>query len=417
MTKKEKIIPNMLFLSVFLLLLSFFISNVLVKKSSLLLPLMSGCYILNIFFLILYLAKNNIKIKKKYFIYPALLLIISLLTVGINCNWTIDKINYYDLINSFVKTLNIFCYVIVFININITKEQVLYLMKLFAYLGISACLYNIIFNYNDVIHFYNISSTYDLTLKSFFSNRNQFGAYLFISCIAYTIYLDGKKREIKNYFIYFLFIFNIILTMSRGAILATTIFIGFNLIKEKKYKKIFTILSICFCSIIFISEFFPVLDFIEKNIIRLDTGTTGRTKIWSIAKKIWKETSIFFGAGYYNGLEIAKNRYYFKYGQFHSYFYDLLVDGGLILLGYITFILIKCYMISKNCIDIKIKNITTSAFLSVIIFSFFESVNFLSLGYADMLYTIFFMTLPILTSNITNNNKGDDNNVCNRMGK
>ena len=52
-------------------------------------------------------------------------------------------------------------------------------------------------------------------------------------------------------------------------------------------------------------------------------------------------------------------------------------------------------------------SISSRAFLSI-----FESVNFLSLGYADMLYTIFFMTIPIILSNMNDIQKGGKGYVC-----
>ena len=411
-SKKEKELPHILFLPVFLLLSAFILSNTIFHNSSMLLPLMSGFYVINILLLVLYALKTKTTIKKKFLLLPAISLFISLCTI-ISCSIYNIQIQTYDLINVLIKAVNLFCYIILFINIKINKNQFLYLMKLFVILGVAACIYNFIFNFYDILNFYKITSTYDLSLNSIFSNRNQFGAYLFLATVAYNFYNDRKKITAKNYVIYGLFILNIILTMSRGAILATGIFVILILLYNKKYKTIIFLLILAILLAIIVNQYFPIFKFISDNILRTDTGTTGRTKIWATALSIWKNGSIMFGTGYYSGLEIAKTSYAFKYSQFHSYYCDLLVEGGIAQLLFISIIIFLCYRNSQKCKDIYLKRTMTASFISILVFSFFESVNFLALGYADMLYTIFYMTVPILLSNIKNNNYGGEFYVCN----
>lgn len=405
-SKKDKKLPNILFLSVFLLLLSFIISNMVLKSSAYLLPIMATFYILNIVLLFLFYYERNIIIKKQYFILPACSLILSVSTIIYLVSFNLN-IDFKDVINSLVKALNLLLYFVMIINIKIDKKQIKYLMKLFVTLGIIACIYNLIANFKEVISFYKITSTYDVSLNSFFSNRNQFGAYLFLAIVAYTYYLDSKKINLKNIIVYGLFFINIIFTMSRGAILATMIFVVIYLILKKQIKilTILTVLGITF--LIIISMFFPIMEFIETNLIRLDSGNTGRTAIWSIAKNVYKDGSILFGNGYYNGIAIAKETYLFKYSQFHSYYYDLLVSGGITELIFTSSLLIFCLKKAvKESQESNYKKIYISSFVAIFVFSIFESVNFLSLGYADMLYTIFYMTVPLMISNIKQKNGG-----------
>src|SRR5690606_1234772 len=99
------------------------------------------------------------------------------------------------------------------------------------------------------------------------------------------------------------------------------------------------------------------------------------------------------------GVDIAKENGLLQ-GQFHSFYIDVLVSGGIVELLFILITLI--YVITKcmkHCPDSSFRNNYIAAILSIFVLAFFESIGFFSIGYVDTIYTIFFITIPLLMSN------------------
>ena len=109
--------------------------------------------------------------------------------------------------------------------------------------------------------------------------------------------------------------------------------------------------------------------------------------------------NLISGVGYFTGLEIAQFKG-FVFDQFHSIYIDSLVSGGFIELIMLTslliFMLVK--VISSN-LDKNLKSIYISSLIGIMFLGVFESVSFFSIGFVDSLYTIFFISLPLLLIN------------------
>ena len=123
------------------------------------------------------------------------------------------------------------------LNIKTTKENIIYFMKYMIIFAIIACLYNIVKNWTLILNLTNITSSYQVDLKSFFPNRNQFGMFLFIAIVANNYRTLVSKKNSAYYMVNFLLIMNLMMTMSRGAILAVLIFYIILYIQHLKIKK------------------------------------------------------------------------------------------------------------------------------------------------------------------------------------
>ena len=275
-------------------------------------------------------------------------------------------------------------------------------MEYITIFSLVACIYNILFNWIEIVNLRYITSSYDVDLRSFFTNRNQFAAFLFISLVANCYICSEKKVTVRHICIFILQIFNLVLTMSRGGILACSIFLFILFLQNvRKFKVFITTTSICLITICIIVTNNEFMNFINNNIFRINKGTTGRTDIWRMGINIAMNNNIISGVGFYTGLQIAKPMG-FRYSQFHSLFVDAIVGGGFIELMFLVCIMFyitrRCL---KLCMDTKYKKIYRASIIAMWILGVFESVSFFSIGYVDTLYTIFFITIPLLLSNLS----------------
>ena len=277
------------------------------------------------------------------------------------------------------------------------------LMKYMQYLCCFVCVYNIIENYRTIIKLSSITNSYQVNFSGILANRNQFGEFLFICIIAHLYYNTGNKVSKFDALLYLLQIFCIITTMSRGAIVAT---IMFAMVYFLYYKKIIVKKPIIIVSMIIIGVFIlsnsTVLAFIKNNVIRSEHGTTGRSTIWGIGLSVFAINfyTIFIGNGYYSGVELGKENGLYV-DQFHCFYIDTLVSGGIIELIIILSIFLYAIIKVNKCSDKNIKEVCISAYIGFFLLCFVESDSVLSIGYVDMINTIFFITIPLLIGNLS----------------
>ncbi len=241
-------------------------------------------------------------------------------------------------------------------------------MKYLLFFSIIACIYNLVFNFTEIISIRYITSGYELNLKSFFVNRNQFGSFLFISIVAHYYLLSGKKVQVLNIFIFALQITNLTLTMSRGAILASAIFFIILYLQHLKNIRVITSIIILISLMIFVILLSnKIMDFISDNILRLDAGVTGRSEIWEMGLTVLAQNNIINGVGYFTGVELAKAQG-FQFQEFHSLYIDTLVNGGIIELAFLMTLLIYIFKrCIKKCYDREYKKIYIASFFGIFV--------------------------------------------------
>ncbi|MFH7818869.1 O-antigen ligase family protein [Neobacillus thermocopriae] len=396
LTSEEKRIPRVLFTVILIMLVPFIISFQIFDNRGLLLPLVAGSYLILILLMLIAFYKGIGKHQYFTIIY----FLIQLMPLFINSFKGIE-INYQDYINIIAKSLNYFIFFGLILSIKIKKMQFKYFLRYFIYFSIIACIYNLISNFGDITNIGNITSGYEVTLKSFFVNKNQFGAFLFVSIIAFYYFLSGKKIKMLDVLILLLFIINLILTMSRGAILATIIFFIFFYLQHLKHIKLIApiIIFLSITSLVILSSD-RIITFIKNNIIRVDAGVTGRTEIWDMGMNIYVQNNFLNGVGYFTGLDLAKGQG-FQFEEFHSLYIDTLVSGGIIELFFIFILLgyIFIHCITK-CPEIGYKKIYLASFFGILALGIFESISFFTLGYVGTLFTVFYISIPLLLSKI-----------------
>lgn len=387
-----------LLISIFIMFIPFFISFTLINNTSYLLYLVAIAYI----FKVVIIGKKYMssKISIKFLPIFTLYLILQMTTIQSNIILGLDT-HMNDYINFIAKSINYYLLFGVMLNITVTENSVRQFMKGVVIFAIVASIYNLAINFDSILNVSNITSSYQVNFKSFFPNRNQFGMLLFISIVALNYDSSFLKHKVLEHGIKILFIINLFMTMSRGAIIATAIFYVLVYIRKLRNPRIF-IRVMLFLFAIYIIIFFnsSLQSFIISNIIRADSGLAGRVDLWIMGLDIYKENNVISGVGFFTGISLAQTKG-FQFDQFHSFFIDVLVSGGVFELFFIVLTVYYSYKrCNKHCSNIHYKNIFKCSLFAVAALSFVESVSLFSIGFVDTIYTIFFITIPVLLSNL-----------------
>ncbi|MCR8871009.1 O-antigen ligase family protein [Peribacillus frigoritolerans] len=405
-----------LFYCILISLTPILISTILIPgfRSGILFTLSVGSmfFIQAILLLIYFISHAKIKLDRSLFLFAWIFMTSQAITLFVS-SLTGIQINNFDLINVFVRFISILLFVCIPLQFSISKKGLDSFMYSILMLGLVACAYNMIVNFNGILSITNINNPYAVNFKSFFTNRNSFAQFLFFCIIANT-YLYFSKKSFINWACYFILGLNLVVTLSRTVTASVCIFllIFFMLYFRKKVlTQIFTLISVGF--LLFIIYFNQkVSNFIVEMFIREDTGTSGRSAIWETGFQILDQSSFTVGIGYLTSTSLVASMGFPN--QFHNFYIETLVGGGFIdlflhLLIFI-FVLNKVKTIYKN--DRSTGTIYFSGFLGLLFYAFFESASFFSMGYVDSLFRIFFITIPLLYANsfnkgiISNEGKG-----------
>ncbi len=195
---------------------------------------------------------------------------------------------------------------------------------------------------------------------------------------------------------------SLVLTLSRGALLASIVFGGILVMPalvRTAFRVLVTLSLVVFGAVVAVGAREQISNWLTY-VFRPEVGATGRTEIWEVGIGVWENHSVLLGTGYYTGLDIAAADG-FEYGQFHSLYIDALVDGGVVglslLMATLIFVARRVY---TSRIEGGLKRVWIASFVAVLLLGTVESVAFFSIGFVDTLFTTFFVGLPLLLSNL-----------------
>ena len=99
-----------------------------------------------------------------------------------------------------------------------------------------------------------------------------------------------------------------------------------------------------------------------------------------------------------------------EFTQFHNIFIESYVSGGIFEVFVLLYLIISLFInfINNKFIDANRKICYIASLISFIIIGIFESCNRFSIGYVDTLFTLFFVTIPILEINYYKNMEIDN---------
>lgn len=400
----DYIIIKMLILNLIIVLFPIVIASSLVKglnQNGLYNLLVGGVFLIQILIMVRFFIKYTEKKMSKDLILMLVVLMVSQGLTVFFTNLMVIKLEYFDVINAIAMVVSFFIFMLLPSKTSIDQKGLITFFKSIVILGIVSCTYNMVINFNEMVNFNEIKSAYAVNLSSFYLNRNSFAQFMYFSIIANTflIVLTNKKRL---YVVYLIFFLNLLTTLSRGAIASIIIFAGlYWLLKFKK--NILTSLLVTvftFFSILLSMANSNIKSFISTMLIREEAGSTGRSELWLEGVNLLNQTSWFLGVGEFTSIKYLKSLGYSN-SEFHSFYIETLVKGGILLIifhGLVFFIMSNRYKIILKY-NKPIGVLYISAVVSVLFYGFIESISFFTLGYVGTLFTIFFITVPLIYSN------------------
>lgn len=399
---------NKLFAAIVIMILPLFLSLHLVRG----LPysiLTMGCFVVAIMYC--NLSNGRIiqgKISKNFLLIIILFVVFQFFSIvdGYILDHFLVTNDFFNMVG---KAIMLYTFVVIPLGQSISKNALINFTKKFTLLSLFICIFNVIDNINTIVHFFNITNSYQFNVTGVFANRNQLGAFMFISIVAHTYYNTMKLPSSFDYAVYILQFSNLILSMSRGAMLATCIFLFAYWGIHKHFITRHLLLSIvAFGMVCILLTRSGLWGFVQKNIIRSEVGNSGRSDVWLLGLRIAtrKFSTLFIGQGLFHGVSIAQSSG-MSFDQFHSFYVDTIVSGGIIellfLIALFSYIIIK---VNKS-LNQELKWVCLSSLFGYFSLCFFESDSVMSVGYVDMINTVFFVTVPLLISQIDNNDSNE----------
>jgi len=305
-----------------------------------------------------------------------------------------------DIVALIIPPTLFFIFMILFNNVSMNAKVFEKFLKLFIAFVIFACVFNFVVNYGVITSITSDVEGYQLALSSFFDNRNTFGFYLFLGIVSNIFLLLNKQtRSVILYTTLAIMLTSLLLTLSRTSIIALIVCLTCFLILQNRtmlYVKGFLIAGAMGLVIILSPS---LLGFIKENIIRADSGLTGRDYVYSSALNIAQDTNILFGAGYNSSIETLNQST--GYSSTHNSYLSVLVRGGVILFGMfvmgIIFSIRKILQVRKS--NVQLGDLLLSILVGYLIYSFTESRVFFFSSVPDFIVTVFVILVPLYLSN------------------
>lgn len=306
-----------------------------------------------------------------------------------------------DLVNAGAKSIGVLLFAGVVQSLPVNYAEIQRFLKSFLWLVGIAVAANMVLNFGDFSGILTASSSYELNFSGIFANRNQFGYFLFLGIVASFLYFHGTKVHVIHVVFLSAQILSLLLTMSRGAILAFGVFIfGLVLLWLKKRPFYFISLIVWLLMLVAIGAYFNFGDVVDRLFVRSKEGVTGRDDLWIAGLQVWLDHNIFLGVGTYRGLVIAQSDG-MHFGEFHNFAVETLVSGGLLEFGILVLIFLTVWRsLIRSRVDHSVKFVFAAAFLGMLVLSLVESISFFTIGLAGTLFTIFFVSLPIMYSSV-----------------
>lgn len=393
-------IGKALIISLCSMLAPMIIATRILNTSSALVPLYALGYIITIF-AIMYALNNKIIANKFGMHVVVLYFVILIIPIAVDLILNI-KLNYFDLINVIIKTINLILFFVLMDHIKIDENSFIKLMNVVVIISVFACLYSFVFEFREILTIGNLVNSNTLKIRSFFANRNQYSAFLVVAFIANT-YLCQLYKKKYRFIIYTIQVIGILTTFSRAAFFSIVIIVCMMLLQSKNTKKKFVIVSLIIFIGLAILLGTDVITYISKNYIRMDSSAdSGRFTLWKYAWDIFKD-SCFLGVGFYTGADIAMERG-MGLTQFHSMYFDILVDGGFLEIIFLIFIFSYTYKKCEKCKNHKLTHVYRASLIAFIFHATVESLSIFALSYSDILYTVFYISVPLLISNMYKKN-------------
>lgn len=299
-----------------------------------------------------------------------------------------------DIVEIFVHLLSLLFYLFILPRLtSLNKNDLSIILKTYIISIFCYCLIYFLYNINAISNIMKFR-VWQWDYSGIFGNRNVFGTYLFFSFIS-CVYIMLNKFSWKYLAVLLFLLINIILTLSRTALLGIITFLivlVWVLRDEIITKKLRIIVMISFVLFLILFVKTDISIFIKDFVLRIGAGTSGRSFVWNKGLKAFIASPIF-GMGINSEQFITSN---FP-GGFHNLYLEILTSGGIIL--FILYMLIF-YNLFRKLTLVKYYDKFYYAYAVAMIFAwlimaFFEPLNVFHLSGRVGLSGIFIFALPL----------------------
>ena len=408
--KKEVNILNCLFICILINIIPTAALKTLQVPENIYTLLNGTAFIIQTGIMIFALKERAYKISRESMTVLMLIIGTQMLTQVINyIRWGAIIMN--DMVHIASVIINVYFFVLCTKYFEIEKKDLMQFMKKIVILGVIASLYNVLMNITSMLNISNLTSSYDVSFSSFFPNRNQFGIFLIIA-VASNLYLIKESNKKRYGVIQVFFIINLILTMSRASILGLAVlyFVKFYMeynsnnwkISKNKFIILMTIYIIVVVAIIFLLLEGTIIEMLDNLFFRTDNlqSGSGRFAVWSNGIQIATKYNFLTGAGRFKAVELNNIEYNSPLEYFHSLYIETFATYGVIGVILLIVLLNKIFeKIKKSDKDEGIKVIMYASMITFLIISIFETTTRFSIGYADTISMIYFVTVPLICTN------------------
>lgn len=349
--------------------------------------------LLSFFFLKKYKVTKAPKVGVRFIMLYLLLMTISFLNTAYMA--LRDGDSFFSMAQFFLPILMLIVIFFGYSHIRTNQESIeLFFKFVIAFLVLSS-IYNLIINQSSIINLSLISSTYETDFRAFFFNRNVFGFMMALG-LAVTTYMWGNHKKIRYVLAGVVLASSLFLTMSRGALLFLFIFL-FIYILLKSRSRIRALMVI----LIVIAVSLPAIasnSFLQDNIIRAESGDTGRGELQEHGLNYYLNNNLLLGSGQgaVNALENDMG-----HTSYHNLYIETLVTQGM--LGIV--IIILGILFSYSTIR-KLKYINRSMYifffaclLAYVPYVFFEALPLFYATPNSVLITCVLIIFPLVLSN------------------
>lgn len=306
-----------------------------------------------------------------------------------------------DLLNVISKSLGVLMFAGVIQALVPTEQEIGRFLGGYLGITVASIVANVALNGADFPLLFGSGSTYALDFGSFFANRNQFGSFLFLSLVAHLLYLHGRKARWWNVGLFAAQFASILLTLSRGSMLATVVLLAaFAVLHVRHNPRYFLSLVGMVALLVTAAATTSLGDFISNAVLRADSGLTGRDDLWVLGLEIWRESGALFGVGLFQGIELARAQG-MAFSEFHSFGVETLLSGGVVEAAILAVILgIVWRRLATSPVAAYPRHVLYASGLGMTALSLVESISLFTIGLVGTMFSIFAVSLPLLYSRV-----------------
>lgn len=274
----------------------------------------------------------------------------------------------------------------------ITLSDVHKMMLVVVFFLSFASIYNIIINFDDIVTLSSITGSYEVDMKGFFANRNVFGFMMAVGA-SLAVYLWTQKKQILYIVLALVMVFSLVTAMSRGGLLFFVLSVLFYLLA--KYRKRIILPLAVVAVVMFIAAGQP---FVQDNIIRADSGDTGRSSLREHGLAYISQSNILTGGGQ-QAIDYVQERT--GRDSYHNLYIETLatqgVIGALALLASFFFSYRLLMAVRRRCKDLGVYLLCFLA--TFVIYVWIEALPLFYGTPNSVLVTYLLIVIPLLLLN------------------